>query len=546
MEAIEEVLFPALSLVFLLLGVVLLSSILFSAFNPYEQIAFANAQKLRAAIDETCFRGGQEARLDKFDLPQNVPSFTWIFTILPRWIIRANGDPNYVIYYESFPAGEATGWEVYHDFQNRLIVPLPEGYENRYGYDVQDYVKEVIKKYKEKDTTPINAVVISNIVLSEGFRSDFIFETSGKFQGFSGGSLDDSSDVTINVGGPAPKVESAETRFFSYGKWKEQDDDTKLPTPGNNQFIFSNYLGLTDLEKASIKYMPCGANSLCLKTRSGVYKLPLGYCNDIKSVQLVYQGAGDKDILDNLRVLAEVGIGGALIKFTKFKHIFSQKILLPIIGSITLGHAAETIAKWHVSFKISDFNAVSPCSIQYDPDRDRGITIKKRSCRETDPIDVGDSNLLIDPSYTTCTNVIKYPIYQYDAESGKLSKVGSKYHYACVESIGNKIDDPPDEQFTSADECVQIAVRKIKKSYCWTPNPYKKDSNFWKAIFNADVVRNLAVTFFYHPPIVENTAFFSDTETGAQAVVLTPTETVLKQGEEFFESLDRKWWWGWP
>lgn len=505
-EAIEEVIFPAVSLVFLLLGIVLLASIIFSAFNPYDQIAFANTEKLRAAMDETCFKGGQEVRLNKFDLQQNTPPAwaTGLFTILPRWLIKSGGDPNYVLYYESFPAGEATGWEVYHDLQNRLIVPLPEGYDGKAGYDVNAYVEQVVQNYRTRDSSSISAVVINNIILSEGFRPDFIFQAGTSETGSS------------FIGGPVPEKKTQEEKFFGYGKWKNSG-------AGDDQFLFSNYMSLTGMEKTAIKYMPCGANSLCLKTKNGVYKFPLRECKDIKSVQLVYDGINDVNMWKSLGFDGETAFKAIFAKFLlKFKSldaaIFAQ--LSTMVGEYV---------KREMSFKISDFNAVSPCSIEGNEFSD--ITIKKASCKE------GYRGTPL------CTNLIKYPLYQYDTKSGKLAKAGNKDHYACVDSVGDKIDDLPNEQFSGSDQCMQITITKIKKYYCWTPNPFKKGDSWWNDInvLTRSIGKGL-IEVFFDPPISSNTAYFAEND----AVVLKPTQTALQEGMGLFEALDRKWWWGWP
>ena len=52
--SIPEIMFTTTSLLFLLIGVVLLVSIIMATFNPYDQIAFANTEKLRAKMDQAC------------------------------------------------------------------------------------------------------------------------------------------------------------------------------------------------------------------------------------------------------------------------------------------------------------------------------------------------------------------------------------------------------------------------------------------------------------------------------------------------------------
>jgi len=72
--SISEVMYTMMSLLFLLLGIVLLVSILMSTIDPYDQAAFANVEKLRASIDEACFTGNP-VTVSNFELPQNTPKF---------------------------------------------------------------------------------------------------------------------------------------------------------------------------------------------------------------------------------------------------------------------------------------------------------------------------------------------------------------------------------------------------------------------------------------------------------------------------------------
>lgn len=552
-QAIEEAIFPAISLIFLLLGVVLLASILFSAFNPYDQIAFANTEKLRASMEEACFKGDdQSIPMEKLDFQQNIPP-QWanaIFTILPRWLIRSGGDPNYLIYYESFPAGEATGWEVYHDFQNRVILPLPEEFDGKSGLDVASYVYQKADGLKQKDSTTITALVVNNIVLSEGFRSDFVYEK--KFSGFdSGNTVPGSGGGGANVnwetgqsfiGGTVPEKTTLQEKFFGYGAWKNQDEESKIPLGGNNQFVFSNYMSLTDIEKASIKYSPCGVHSLCLKTRGGVYSYPLRYCNDIKSVQLIYDAKGDTNLGKEVGTILGIGSGAGLTKLGTWIPIIGKKISWIGIASMVIsgGILYQDALGRHLSFKSSDFYVTSPCSLQ-------DITVVKTSCANALPgrnlyFSVVDG-LQFESDYNPCTSALMYPIFQYNTESQKLKKIGE--HYACVDTIGTSLDNLPANGFTESDKCVQVRINKRNKDYCWTPNPYNPSQGFWQTIFS---IRNgadmsLAAIMAVVPlPVKKYTEFYED----ASAVVLKPTQTALKEGDSLFQALDRKWWWGWP
>ena len=279
--SISEMTFTMLSLLFLLLGVVLIASIIMSTINPYEQITFANTEKLRAAMDQAC--SGRSVTIN-FDMPQNTPGFTGLFTVMPIWMMSTSGDPNYVLYYESFPAGDATGWEVYQTMQNRVITYLPAGYEGKTYDDVKNYVNAVVQKSKDKNVGLIEGVIINNIILNDKYRSDFYLgDKLSTSNGVGGGG-------GFGGGGASGTWDQTNENLKKFGEWKTDE--------GSNVFKFNNYAGLTTFEKSSIKYATCGENSLCLKTRDGVYRFPLAQCSNIKNVQLIYdESAGGSDEL---------------------------------------------------------------------------------------------------------------------------------------------------------------------------------------------------------------------------------------------------------
>ncbi|MBI3190293.1 hypothetical protein HYZ41_01165 [archaeon] len=535
-DSIEEVIFPAIGLVFLLLGIVLLASILFSAFNPYDQIAFINAEKLRAKIDEACMTNNVMTT-NSIELRQNTPSFTWAFSILPRWLIRSGGDPNYVLYYEAFPPGEATGWEVYHDMQARIITPVTDDFlksqPTQYaGQSVMEYVKEKVEKaYTGSDK--IDSIIISNIVLSEDFRADYRIDkkelekfTSG------GGSFGGAGASTSWKGGPVEEAKKSEEKFFSYGKWRDQDKDTKIPLTGaDNVFMFSNYMSLSPSEKTAIKYMPCGVNSLCLKTRSGIYSFPLHQCN-VKGVPIIndilidYNGGGDVPLGKKLLNNVKSALGGLLIWITKGTSPGAD-----LAGGGLIASAISDSLVNSLQYKLSEFYIVSPCTIS-DKQQLNKITIQKKECKDV------------------CESYISYPIYSYDSKNQKLNPTNNN-HFVCTRSIGNTINNPPDNLMPG--QCIVVSIAAKKSDYCWTPQP--KDtgliSNLWnsvKQLYPPGVVASAVLNIGYGYPITGNTAFIApnqnlDTD---NMIILKPTQTALKEGEGFFESLDRKLFWGWP
>ena len=255
-EAVEEMTMTAVKIIILLIGIVFLF-IIFTGIveSAYEQIAFANTEKLRSAINEACFKGATAANPIEieFELPQKLPPQIPVLEevlyeqLIGEFIIRPSGDPSYVLYYEMFPPGEAIGWELYHDFGYRAIGMLPEG---------------------------------ATLPTASSFLASLRTEAAGRL----GTDLKDKSlDVFIGnielTGGFDPltgePTEKGYGEFFGIGEW--EDDN----------FIFDNYLALSPMNKTIPKYQPCGDNSLCLKTTKGVYSYPLKYCTDRDYVQVI-------------------------------------------------------------------------------------------------------------------------------------------------------------------------------------------------------------------------------------------------------------------
>ena len=308
-QSISEIIFTMMSLLFLLLGVVLLVSIVMSTINPYDQIAFANVEKLRAGMNEACFASNDVNM--KFDLPQNTPMLASLVPVMPIWIIRSNGDPNYVLYYESFPVGDATGWEIYHWMQNRVVVPLPNG-DNKNSDYVNEYASTIRSEWSAKvandnsvqlDSKNLEGVIINNVVLNKELQTNYYTDQ--------GSSTPAASGATSG---------SWENEYTNYGDWKKKDTNG-VPEVGDNTYELKNYRALTPFEKTAIKYMPCGTNSLCLKTRSGVYKFPMEQCNGIKYIELKYDARNRKTIYAAAGITVAVvaagwvvlGAGGAVV-----------------------------------------------------------------------------------------------------------------------------------------------------------------------------------------------------------------------------------------
>jgi hypothetical protein len=440
---------------------------------------------------------------------------------MPIWIINTNGDPNYVLYYEAFPASDAVGWEVYQNMQNRLVVPYNGGDGDTYE-DVEKFMNDVEKKAEELGVNPLEGIIINNIILN----SNTIISQGERVEGGTG--LQSGNELLSEIP--------------DYGDWSNKDYD-ETPSAGDNFYKFSNYMSLNAFEKSAIKYIPCGDHTLCLKTREGVYTFPLRNCNNIKSVQLIYNGAGDENYEKTVAEIVGVKGSGTVRNFIKglpFSGLLSKFLLLG--KTVLLYDLVSDVIERHVSFKISNFGIVSPCSID-----EAKITLT--SCKKTQPEIPG----YIDSVYEPCTNVIKYPLFQYDPNSEKLNVVRKNgeivEHYMCVESVGTSIHDLPgasSDKFSTDDVCLQVEITKIKDDYCWTPNPYKDvgEVGFWgqiKDFFAQDLIRG-SITYFLVPPVQNNSAYIADTQT----IVLGPTDIAMERGKGFFDAFQRKWWWGWP
>lgn len=125
---VEDTIFIVVEVILIVVFAVMLSRSVGAVFNPDKEVAILNTELLRAKINEACLlKPDKGVTLDKFNLPQPKPSrIGGITDFLPAYAISGSGatDPHYVLYYESFPPGEAIGWEAYHRFDTRFIAPF--------------------------------------------------------------------------------------------------------------------------------------------------------------------------------------------------------------------------------------------------------------------------------------------------------------------------------------------------------------------------------------------------------------------------------------
>src|SRR3989338_11118823 len=306
MESLETAGWIVVELVILVIMIFTIWKAVAALLTPDLQVAMLNTEILRADINEVC-RTDLPVYMQGFSLTQPRPTkFAGLTTILPRFSINSAGDPNYLLYYESFPGGEGVGWELYSGYQYRLLTPFvsnSQGLQNPgdiiTGSDAEEFMQRLAQyvefansdfKQNAKDSginVVDNDVLINNIVLS------------------------DSLGVFPEKPSPAGVLNRNEKDRGSLGKWQtpestEYDNVNKI----NNFYKFDSLLTQSLLERSLIKYRPCGENALCLKTRDGVYKYPLSpECKDIKNIELVY----DKTAESGDVVSAVLGVAGTVV-----------------------------------------------------------------------------------------------------------------------------------------------------------------------------------------------------------------------------------------
>jgi len=287
-------------IIFLLAGIVLVLSIVNAIANPDRAVARANVEMLASAMNDACFEDSSKNNpitIDNFVLPETEPSPVWELVGIPKMIMKINGDPHYVLYYEMFPPGEAIGWEVFHDFDSRVILNMEN--PSAFNYDsMKYYAKNYIENILH---AKMEGSVISNVVLSD------------KFDPVSGETLDAFLAKNPN---------SKERDFETWGRWESGQPNGAKDGSGKSlrdYYAFNNYLGMSTLNKTLVKYVACGDNTLCLKTRDGVYRFPLDECK--------------KAGVDYIQIVNDVGF------FERFK--------------LSVGGTQE---------KKSDFYLASPCT----------------------------------------------------------------------------------------------------------------------------------------------------------------------------------------
>ena len=262
----------------LLLIVLLIFFSFVSTNKPYDQIAVANFDKLATAINKVCVE--QTDQIISFDLDQPKP-FSFIGGVRNEVLniitnvgkvsmLSLGGDPNYVIYYESFPAGDAWAWEEYLEMPERKVVyynpPLTKTSDKGVYEEGLETIKGAsgkLKNYLEKVNIGSKPVpfVIGNVVL-------------------------DNVDISVS--------ESYSPMYGagSDGVWNEERKSIKA------FYKFTEFFQLSVIDKGLSKYRTCGENMLCMKTMSGIMRTPLVGCEK-------YNTLGDGSLGNGLKIFMD-------------------------------------------------------------------------------------------------------------------------------------------------------------------------------------------------------------------------------------------------
>jgi len=296
-----------IEVVIIILGLVTLFTVIRMWWQPYRQTSFANAELLRLTIDDVCAGSiGSSKTIDNFNFPQPEPLTLGGIgtTVVPRLMIRAKGDPYYLLYFENFPPGEAVTWEVYSGAKPRALAWLGNTGED------PTKVRQNLQSY----------------LLQYGVSGDIVFSN-------------------LILGSDA---------FPGSGKWD------------GNFFKFNS--SLTPNQRALMKYPACGAGSLCLKTEDGVYRLDMPNCRGVKLMQVLKGKPSyikeAKDFFSGLgkNLVAAVAVGGTGVLTGGFSAVPGFAFTLVAGSIVNLGKQAYDILEGYSDAReVSDFYLASPC-----------------------------------------------------------------------------------------------------------------------------------------------------------------------------------------
>jgi len=157
--------------------------------------------------------------------------------------IKMLADPEFVLYYESFPIGDDISWTLYTDLPYTVYASLNDSRQTIQNFNEleADFVSNVKKE-------------VSDYLLTKGVDDDY---------------LKDVENMNVFL---TNKLVGGEL-----GSWHH----TSVADIFNISFT-----GFNLAKASSIKYLACGDNALCLKTHKNIYRFPLTNCDDIDSIEL--------------------------------------------------------------------------------------------------------------------------------------------------------------------------------------------------------------------------------------------------------------------
>ena len=290
-----EILFIVISL-----GVVIFIATTFTTtfINPSMSKSYASVANLAAKINEVCERGGSTEV--NVALPQNIVDAELDLKVtkisigkgvFPRAAMISSGDPNVLLYYESFPPGEAVSWELHNDFDRRVVA-----------------------YYRNADSGTVDCSGEERCILKQ--TENIISSRGYDYTVFGNLLLKNWQKNGINFVGDV-------------GEWNED----------KSAYRFTHYDNIGNLNKTAIKYRTCGVNALCMKTRDSVLVFPLDKCEaagidyvQLSTQQQMFQGteAGTKGAIALVNVALKVKwLFGKLAWANKFspRLIESARIL---------------------------------------------------------------------------------------------------------------------------------------------------------------------------------------------------------------------------
>ncbi|MBI5347110.1 MAG: hypothetical protein HZB66_00690 [Candidatus Aenigmarchaeota archaeon] len=498
MKGDTDILVIVIEIVLIAIFTLVLVNLTRSLMKPDQQIVLANTELLRSAMNQAC-AGESEVKIDKLSFPQPKPAKLWGVTdILPRVFINSYADPDYLLYYEAFPPGEAVGWEVYNnELYYRVIAPVVLGSATSTQLPARAETISLINYKKETDAW--------KAAVADAFSKQFPGDKESKVKVFIPNIVladelkVDPTEISVD--------ETMESKLTpqSLGSWET-----------DSYYAFTSYMTLSKEDRSLVKYRPCGENMLCLKTKDGIYTFPLEQCKGkIDFVQLVYDGRklDVKDLIPG----AAAGAGGTAAA------IYIPHPVAKVAGAIAAGAGAvdfswELVA-WTARFKASNFYIASPCELQ-------DITIKK---------------------YDDCSEyagVLGYrgvyaPMYSYDQSSPDKSEIafdGSGYFIST-----NNLEPGTTAGIHHTKSCLRVTITGKKTNYCWTPDASIRVTT---SPFMAIGVNSLTAI----ASAIGGTPLRSATlmaVRGYDTIVLKPSDAAQKTLTTF-QSWQKAWSWGWP